>query len=85
MSRNSKATNLANANQLQNAFLGAARGGNMTLYLVNGVRLQGALALEDRHTLLLVRGNVAHLVYKHAIATALPAEPIEVGPSDTTD
>jgi host factor-I protein len=72
----------ADANRLQDAFLAAARGTPVTLFLVNGVRLQGAVALEDRHTLLLVNEGAAQLVYKHAVAANAPLFAIEVAPLD---
>lgn len=71
-------------NRLQDAFLGAARGQPITLYLTNGVRLQGALVAQDRHSVLLVRGGGVQLIYKHALSTAVPTSAIDVAPSETS-
>lgn len=65
---------------LQDHFLEAARAQQtpMTVYLVNGVMLQGWLAAFDQFSLALVRGDQAQLVYKHAISTLQPAEPLDL-------
>ena len=49
----------------------------MTLFLVNGVMLQGAVAGFDQFSLLLERGGQIQLVYKHAISTLQPAHALE--------
>ena len=46
----------------------------VTVFLVNGVKLQGILAQFDSHTLLLRRDGHAQLIYKHAISTIMPVE-----------
>ena len=66
------------ANRLQDAFLGTTRGQKMSLYLANGVRLQGAIIAEDRHCLLLVSERLMQLVYKHAVSTAVPSAAVEI-------
>jgi host factor-I protein len=67
--------------QLQDLFLGAAAREHerMTLFLVNGVMLQGAIAGFDQFSLLLERGGQVQLVYKHAISTLQPAHPLSLG------
>jgi host factor-I protein len=61
---------------LQDLFLSAAarEQENMTLFLVNGVMLQGMVAGFDQFSLLLERGPQVQLVYKHAISTLQPGK-----------
>ena len=72
--------------QLQDVFLAAAARESepMTLFLVNGVMLQGAVASFDQFSLLLERGGQVQLVYKHAISTLQAPHPLnlEVGQGD---
>ena len=65
---------------LQDLFLTAARREQqaMTLFLVNGVMLQGNVTGYDQFSLVLERQGQAQLVYKHAISTLQPAEPLNV-------
>lgn len=48
----------------------------VSVYLVNGIRLQGHIDAQDQYTLLLKNEGIAQLVYKHAITTILPADPM---------
>ena len=50
----------------------------MTLFLVNGVMLQGAVTGFDQFSLVLERGGQIQLVYKHAISTLQPAHPLKL-------
>jgi RNA chaperone Hfq len=50
----------------------------MTVFLVNGVMLQGAVAAHDQFSLLLERGGQVQLVYKHAISTLQPEHPLSL-------
>ena len=43
-----------------------------TVYLVNGVRLQGTVAEVDSYSLLLTRGSESQLIYKSAISSMMP-------------
>jgi host factor-I protein len=65
---------------LQDVFLAAAarEGERVTLFLVNGVMLQGAITTFDQFSLLLERGGQIQLVYKHAISTLQPAHPLHL-------
>lgn len=65
---------------LQDLFLAAAarQQERMTLFLVNGVMLQGAVAGFDQFSLVLERGGQVQLVYKHAISTLQPAHPLNL-------
>ena len=72
---------------LQDVFLAAAARENerMTLFLVNGVMLQGAVIGFDQFSLALERGGQVQLVYKHAISTLQPARPLNLGPEQGTE
>ncbi len=66
---------------LQDLFLQAAAREQepMTVFLVNGVMLQGAVAGFDQFSLVLERGGAVQLVYKHAISTMQPGRPLDLG------
>jgi host factor-I protein len=66
---------------LQDLFLQAAAREQeaMTVFLVNGVMLQGAVAGFDQFSLVLERGGQVQLVYKHAISTMQPGHPLNLG------
>lgn len=72
---------------LQDLFLATAarESERMTLFLVNGVMLQGQVAGFDQFSLLLERGGQVQLVYKHAISTLQPARPLNLGPDSAED
>jgi host factor-I protein len=67
---------------LQDLFLAAATRDQerMTMFLVNGVMLQGTVAGFDQFSLVLERGGQMQLVYKHALSTLQPAHPLNFGP-----
>jgi host factor-I protein len=69
---------------LQDVFLAAAakEKAPMTLFLVNGVMLQGHVAGFDQFCVLLERDEQLQLVYKHAISTLQPPHPLELGDAD---
>ena len=71
---------------LQDLFLAAAARDKerMTLFLVNGVMLQGTVSGFDQFSLVLERGGQVQLVYKHAISTLQPAHPLNLGAEDET-
>ncbi|HWH22190.1 MAG TPA: RNA chaperone Hfq [Allosphingosinicella sp.] len=66
---------------LQEVFLGAVRRADepVTMFLVNGVMLQGRLAAFDLFCVLLQREGLSQLVYKHAISTVQPDNPVKLG------
>ena len=72
---------------MQDLFLAAAarEQERMTLFLVNGVMLQGAVTGFDQFSLLLERGGQMQLVYKHAISTLQPAHPLNLGAEQDGD
>ena len=50
----------------------------MTMFLVNGVMLQGEIAAYDLFCMLLQRDGMVQLVYKHAVSTVQPANPLDL-------
>nr|WP_299850441.1 RNA chaperone Hfq [Sphingomonas bacterium] len=65
---------------LQEIFLNAVRKSdeNVTMFLVNGVMLQGHIASFDLFCMLLQREGMSQLVYKHAVSTIQPAHPLNL-------
>ena len=65
---------------LQDTFLNSVRKAKtpLTIYLVNGVKLQGVVAWFDNFCVLLRRDGQAQLVYKHAISTIMPSQPVQL-------
>lgn len=51
---------------------------SVTVFLVNGVKLQGIIVWFDDATLLLRRDGHTQLIYKHAVSTIMPSEAIEI-------
>ncbi|MBE6443423.1 MAG: RNA chaperone Hfq [Alphaproteobacteria bacterium] len=51
---------------------------SVTVFLVNGVKLQGIITSFDDTTLLLRRDGHTQLIYKHAISTIMPGESVEI-------
>lgn len=62
----------------QDTFLNALRKKKLpvTIYLINGVKLQGVVGSFDSFCVTLRRGPQMQLIYKHAIATVVPAGPL---------
>ena len=65
---------------LQDTFLNSVRKGKnpVTLFLVNGVKLQGVITWFDNFSVLLRREGTVQLVYKHAISTIMPSLPVDL-------
>ncbi|BCI69687.1 RNA chaperone Hfq [Sphingomonas sp. S17] len=65
---------------LQEIFLNAVRKSEdpVTMFLINGVMLQGQIAGFDLFCMLLQREGMAQLVYKHAVSTIQPARPLNL-------
>ncbi|MEO0680080.1 MAG: RNA chaperone Hfq [Pseudomonadota bacterium] len=65
---------------LQDAFLNHIRKNKVpvTIFLVNGVKLQGVITWFDNFCVLLRRDGQSQLVYKHAISTVMPSQPISL-------
>lgn len=66
------------AQNVQDVFLNKIRKEKMTVtvFLVNGVKLQGVITWFDNFSMLLRRESHVQLVYKHAISTIMPSGPI---------
>ena len=65
---------------LQDAFLNLLRKNKtpVTMFLVKGVKLQGIVTWFDNFSILLRRDGQSQLVYKHAISTIMPGQPISL-------
>ena len=65
---------------LQDVFLNHVRKDKVpvTIFLVNGVKLQGIVTWFDNFCVLLKRDSQVQLVYKHAISTVMPAQPVNL-------
>ncbi len=65
---------------LQDTFLNAVRKARvpLTIFLVNGVKLQGVVTWFDNFCVLLRRDGHSQLVYKHAISTIMPSQPVQM-------
>jgi host factor-I protein len=65
---------------LQDVFLNNVRKSKspVTVFLVNGVKLQGIITWFDNFCVLLRRDGHSQLVYKHAISTVMPVSPISL-------
>jgi len=50
----------------------------VTIFLINGVKLQGIVTWFDNFSVLLRRDAHSQLVYKHAISTVMPAQPVQL-------
>lgn len=51
---------------------------SVTVFLINGVKLQGVITFFDGDTLLLRRDGHTQLVYKHAVSTIMPSQAVDV-------
>ncbi len=65
---------------VQDVFLNNIRKNKVpvTIFLVNGVKLQGIVTWFDNFSVLLRRDAHSQLVYKHAISTVMPSTPIQL-------
>jgi len=65
---------------VQDVFLNHVRKSKtpVTVFLVNGVKLQGIITWFDNFSVLLRRDGHTQLVYKHAISTVMPGAPIQL-------
>src|SRR5690606_30073951 len=67
-------------NNLQDKFLNGLRRSKtpVTMFLVKGVKLQGIITWFDNFSVLLRRDGQAQLIYKHAISTIMPTQPLDL-------
>ena len=79
---------MANDKQnLQDSFLNQLRKSkiSVTIFLINGVKLQGVITWFDNFCLLLRRDGQSQLVYKHAISTIMPASSVTMHESEDNE
>mgnify|MGYP001584099865 CR=1 FL=1 len=69
---------------LQDKFLNKIRKEKMyvTVFLVNGVKLQGMITWFDNFSMLLLRDSHTQLIYKHAISTIMSGSPVKLVDED---
>jgi host factor-I protein len=74
---------MAKSQSLQDPFLNALRKEKVpvSIYLVNGIKLQGQIDSFDQFVVLL-RNSVNQMVYKHAISTVVPTRNIRISSGD---
>ena len=72
---------------LQDNFLNSVRKAKnpVTLFLINGVKLQGVITWFDNFSVLLRREGTVQLVYKHAISTVMPSLPLDLAGEETDE
>ena len=65
---------------VQDAFLGELKNKevSVTIFLVNGVKLQGIITWFDDSTILLRRDGFTQLIYKHSVSTVMPSSPVDI-------
>ena len=70
--------------QLQDPFLNQLRSAHIpvSIYLVNGIKLQGQIESFDQYVVLLRNTVTTQLVYKHAISTIVPGRPVQLSSTD---
>jgi host factor-I protein len=69
---------------LQDLFLNSVRKNKipLTIFLINGVKLTGVVTSFDNFCVLLRRDGHSQLVYKHAISTIMPSQPVQMFDSE---
>ncbi|MCY3813711.1 MAG: RNA chaperone Hfq [Gammaproteobacteria bacterium] len=77
---------MAKAQSLQDPYLNMLRKDRVpvSIYLVNGIKLQGQIDAFDQFVVLL-RNSVSQMVYKHAISTVVPSRAVRVPMVDAGD
>ena len=72
-------------NNLQDTFLNTLRKSktHVTIFLVNGVKLQGIVTWFDNFAILLRRENQVQMIYKHAVSTIMPNEGVQLYAAET--
>ena len=65
-------------NNLQDIFLNQMRKQHepVTVFLVNGIKLQGIITWFDNYSMLLKRDGQIQLIYKHAVSTIMPVNTV---------
>ena len=77
---------MAKGQSLQDPFLNALRRERVpvSIYLVNGIKLQGQIESFDQFVILL-KNTVSQMVYKHAISTVVPSRAIPMVANDSVE
>jgi len=72
---------------VQDVFLNHVRKtkNSVTVFLINGVKLQGIITWFDNFSVLLRRDGHTQLIYKHAISTVMPSGPIQLFEPEKVD
>jgi len=76
---------VAKGHSLQEPFLNALRRERVpvSVYLVNGIKLQGQVDSFDQFVVML-KNSVSQMIYKHAISTIVPARPVRIEHEEQT-
>ncbi len=71
---------MAKMQSLQDPFLNLLRKERVpvSIFLINGIKLQGQIESFDQFVILL-RSNVSQMIYKHAVSTIVPARNVNLG------
>jgi host factor-I protein len=79
VSQNEKEKTMSKGHSLQDPYLNILRKERVpvSIYLVNGIKLQGQIDSFDQFVVLL-KNTVSQMVYKHAISTVVPARPVRL-------
>mgnify|MGYP003573245076 CR=1 FL=1 len=74
---------MSKGQSLQDPFLNALRKERIpvSIFLVNGIKLQGQVESFDQFVVLL-KNNVSQMIYKHAISTVVPARNVKLPPAE---
>ena len=77
---------MSKGHSLQEPFLNALRRERVpvSIYLVNGIKLQGQIESFDQFVVVL-RNAVSQMIYKHAISTVVPSRNIKIGDNNDSD
>ena len=77
---------MTKSNSFQDNFLNIARKEKIpvSIYLINGIKLQGTVETFDSYALIL-KNNTSQMIYKHAISTIVPAREIILSTHDIDD
>ncbi len=77
---------MSKGQMLQEPFLNALRREHVpvSIFLVNGIKLQGQIESFDQFVILL-KNNVSQMVYKHAVSTIVPARNVQIDKPDSDD
>lgn len=76
----------AKGQTLQDPFLNILRKEriSVSIYLVNGIKLQGQIESFDQYVILL-KNTVTQMVYKHAVSTIVPSRPVTIPQEQTSE